>query len=175
MLLPLNIQPGCSAVLYIYAGYLWRKYKDDLVGSGKLVKALLITAAVLFWAAFIIRFESFWLVSSDYGRGFKDVIASFCASAVVICLSHFVGRNGFILTRAVRYLGRYSIIALIAHSILLVDFPWDRFKALLDGLGVVYSAKVVIYSLLHITWMFLFIWLMTRFKFTRKVFNVKPN
>ena len=175
MLLPLSIQPGCSAVLYMYVGYLWKKYKDDLAGLEKYVKVLLLVAASLFWAAFVIGFKSFWLVSSDYGRGLKDVIASFCAAAVVICLSYAVGRNGFILTRVLRYLGRHSLIALAAHNIALINFPWDQLREFLDSHGTVYVAKVIIFILVHLMWIFLFIWLMTRFKFTRKVFNVKQN
>ncbi len=175
MFLPLSIQPGLIAALYIYAGYEWRNIKDKSVSMRTWIKVLTGIMALLVWAEFILSFRSFWLVTCDIGRGVQDVIGSFCASAMVIAFSFFADKYARRFTGFIRFLGRYSILTLAAHIIELNTFPWTEYDYLLDINGVNSVISLILKIAVKFIWIYLFTWLFSRFDLTRMLFGLKPN
>jgi fucose 4-O-acetylase-like acetyltransferase len=171
--LPLSIQPGCSAVLYMYIGFLWKKHKDKLVALSLVVKVLLIVFSVAVWALFILNFATFWLVGCDYGHGLRDVIGSISASAIVLGLSYIVVKYGEKFTLFIRFIGKYAIIAMTAQLMELNAFRLnDQVWRSLEGC-MPYILALLILILIKLCWMYLFTWMFSRFRITRKLFGLK--
>ena len=171
--LPLSIQPGCIAVMYIYVGYLWKKYKDDIASLAAGLKALLAAAAIIYWTVFIISFRSFWLVNCECGKGIPDFIGSICASFLIIALSHLVTKHAYKLTSVIRCAGRYSIIVLTAHIIELNTFPWNLPVALILGDNASHISSLILTIVLKFIWIFLFTFVVSRIRPARKLFGLK--
>jgi len=172
---PLSIQPAFSAILFIYVGYLWRRYEPEIQKTPLSVKALATVFASLLWIQFICEFKSFWLVHSDYGRGFTDVISSFAASFLVLALSYAADEKLGRLLTPVKILGRYSVIALCAHIIELNTFPWGNIVKILIGENAQYLKALYLKIFLKLCWVFLFTYIMSRFEATKKIFGIKAG
>ncbi len=170
---PLSILPGCMAVLYVYAGYVWRKNSDRLATLKLWIKALLILFSIVVWGEFVINFESFGLVNCDIGRGFRDVFASLCASAVVICFSFLIEKYIPLITRPFCFIGKYSIVALIAHIIEMNSFPWDDLIRMILGDNIPHIGMLLLLITFKFAWISLFTIVITRFRATRKLFALK--
>ena len=171
--LPLSIQPGCIAAMYIYIGYLWKKYKDDIASLATGLKALLTAIAIIYWALFIISFKSFWLVNGNCGRGIPDIIGSICASFLIIALSYLVTKHAYRLTSVIRYAGRYSIIVLTAHIIELNTFPWNLPVALILGDNASHISCLLLTIALKSAWIILFTFVVSMIRPARKLFGLK--
>ncbi|MBO4680958.1 MAG: acyltransferase family protein [Clostridiales bacterium] len=170
---PLSILPGCIAVLYVYAGYVWRKYFDRLATLKLWIKALLILLSIVVWGEFVINFESFGLVNCDIGRGFQDVFASLCASAVVIGFSFLTEKYAPLITRPFCFIGKYSIVALTAHIIEQNTFPWNDLINMILGENASRIGTLLLLLAFKFVWISLFTIVITRFKTTRKLFALR--
>ena len=170
---PLSIQPALSALLFIYVGYLWRKNEPEIKKTPVSVRALAGVFASLLWIQFIYEFKSFWLVHSDYGRGFMDVISSIAASFLVLAISYVADKKLGRLLAPIRMLGRYSIIALCAHIIEMNSFPWGNITNAILGENSPYVKTLYLKILLKLCWIFLITFILSRFNITRKIFNLK--
>ena len=159
--------------MYIYLGYLWKKYKDDILSLGKGIKVLLVVAALVYWAAFIITFRSFWLVHCDYGKGIPDIIGSICASFLIIALSFVVTKHAYKVTSFIRYAGRYSIIVLTSHIIEQNTFPWSIPVSLILGDNATHIPRLLLTIALKFIWIFIFTFAVNRIRPARKLFGLK--
>lgn len=173
MFLPLSIQPGLIAVLYIYSGYEWRNNKEKFVSMKTWIKVVVAILAFLVWAEFVLSFKSFWLVTCDLGRGVQDVVGSFCASAMILAGAFFADKYGRKFAGFIRFLGRYSILTLAAHIIELNTFPWAEYEYLLNIKGVNSVIILILKIVIKFTWIYLFTLLFSRYNFTRMLFGMK--
>ena len=111
--LPLSIQAGMLASLYVLIGYEARKEEFTIhnMHSGLLLSLFLI-------AVFSIqRFNGFWLVHNYLGNGLLDLFGSLAASVIVIALSMYICRRGAIGKHFLQFLGKNSLTILCAHLI----------------------------------------------------------
>ena len=118
--LPFDIQPGCCAVLYMYAGYAGGKKEDRI--RKYVDKAW--PAVFLVWFAFIYTFTSFALVRCDYGKGTVDIAASLCASYCIFFLSEKLDWYGGRTADVLAYIGRCSLIILCVHLVEMDLVDW---------------------------------------------------
>ena len=129
--LPLSIQAGCCAVLFMYVGYCAkdiRLHKD--------VEALGVAMAALAWISFIHNFQSFYLVRNDFGRGWIDIMASLCGCYVVVIVSRLIDRNPHKLAEVLSLIGRHSIIILCVHLIEMDLIDWWAVVEALESMGI---------------------------------------
>ena len=173
--IPLSIQPGCSAVLFMYIGYLWRNNEETLKKLPISVKAISAVIASLLWIEFIRHFTSFWLVHSDYGQGFFDVVASIGASALVLAISYALDKKCGRLLNPIKMIGQYSIIALCGHIIEMNSFPWGDIVNRVLGEDAPYVKAIYLKILLKLCWVFLFTFILSRFGVTRRIFGLKAG
>ena len=126
--LPFDIQPGCCAVLYMYAGYIAGKNEDRIK---KWVKKAW-PAAFFVWFAFIYTFTSFALVRCDYGKGAIDIAASLGAAHCIFFLSEMLDRAGGRTADVLDHIGRCSLVILCVHLVEMDLVDWwavvDRFQ-----------------------------------------------
>ena len=121
--LPLSIQAGCVAALWIYVGFLFRQAKPALEKLPAACKHAALWGALLVWLVFILNFKSFHLVRCDFGNGLSDVFGSFCAAYVIFRFSKKISTLRYI-GDGLAYIGRYSLFVLCFHIIEL-DLQWQ--------------------------------------------------
>ncbi|MBR3263369.1 MAG: acyltransferase family protein [Lachnospiraceae bacterium] len=129
---PLSIQAGCCATLWVYIGYLFKRFQEMREKLPPECKYIALLFSFVVWVYFIIQFQTFWLVHCDIGRGVVDIFGSLCASYAVIQISRYIWKIPLI-GRGLAYLGKYSLFMLCIHIIELDLFPWDRVRMLLEN------------------------------------------
>ena len=122
---PLSIQIGLCASLFVYVGYLFRKYNERIKNLNIAVKIICFIAVTAIWAWFIITFRSFWLVRCDFGRGLPDIARSLCACAAVFAISFFIDKYLKPLSKILTAIGKNSIFILCIHAIEINLFPFQ--------------------------------------------------
>ena len=130
---PLSIQGGCCATLWVYIGYLFKRFKEMREKLPSECKYIVLLFCIVVWVFFIIQFQTFWLVRGDIGMGVVDIFGSICASYAVIQISRYIWKIPLI-GRWLAYLGRYSLFMLCIHIVELNLFPWDRVRMLVTDL-----------------------------------------
>ncbi len=157
--LPLSIQAGACAVLFMYMGYLLKKSSETLHKIPTEVKIFGFIFAVIVWLNFIGSFQSFWLVHCDIGRGIVDIFGTMCACSVLMFLCWFAERKNFFLVKPLALIGKYSLIFLCVHITELTFVPWWKMAEHFTGitglpewtqLAFVITGKLV--TDLFITW-----------------------
>ena len=171
--LPLCIQRGGFALLFMYIGYLYKQEKETVSSLSKETKFFILFAAALLWINFIKDFQGFWLVIFYFGRGMVDVFASLGASLCFLELSkateHFLPS----ISSSIEFLGKNSLIMLSIHNVEYHFFPWHMcFEKLtmigLPGnweLGFLIAGKLVLDILLT--------FLLANCNFIRKAYGMK--
>ena len=133
-----SIQAGCSAVLYMYIGFLARRVSPAVSRSLKTRPWILLLSAVppaAAWGFMIWRFESFWLVHCDFGHGISDFIGSLGASWCIFLLSYGLSKLK-VLSRPLSFIGRNSLYVLCVHILELNFFPWKQLTDRAVGMGL---------------------------------------
>lgn len=124
--LPLSIQAGMLASLYVLIGYEGRKRGFTVRSAGAGVWLTLFLLAVLS----IQQFSGFWLVHNYLGNGWLDLFGSLAAALVVIAFSMHLCKGGEILKRILLFFGRNSLVILCAH---LIELNVLKLKPLSDS------------------------------------------
>lgn len=131
--LPLSIQAGAVATLFMYFGHLGKRIKE---GVSQLPREHVV-ASVIFsfvvWFAFIRDFQGFWLNVANVGRGAVDIFGSLCACYALFWICKGIERHLPHLSSGLAYIGQYSILLLSVHLLELNLVPWD---ALLVSVGI---------------------------------------
>ena len=117
--LPLSIQAGGCALLFVYIGYLLRKLLPKLRNASISfeIKAAGALLALAMWVWFIHTFTAFWLVHCEIGNGMSDIIGSLCGCVVLLLLSRCIERWARPLAAPLAFYGRYSLIFLSIHLV----------------------------------------------------------
>lgn len=134
--LPLSIQAGFCATLFMYVGYLINTYFDKYKHIYIKYKKHIIIISLLIWIQFIYSFKSFWLVHCDIGRGIIDIIGSLCACYCIIIISKVIKTKTRFTYKIFEFLGRYSLLILCIHIIELNLFPWIKIITLDNKLNI---------------------------------------
>ncbi len=188
LLLPLSIQPGACALLYLYIGHLVRKYETHFLETGREWKVSALTLAAVVWISFIVHFQGFWIVSCNFGNGAEDIFASLCASLVltVICcgLDRLTGLSGqphmgsafsARLLKGIAFLGRYSIAMLFMHIIELDVFPYGGLLTRLNAHGMPASMNLAVTILIKFLIIIPGTILLVRTKVGRRIFGFRDS
>ncbi|MCR4783785.1 MAG: acyltransferase family protein [bacterium] len=172
---PLSIQPACSAVFFIYCGYMWKKNENEIYGLSAEVKSFIIAVAAMLWLNFIISFQSFWLVHSDYGRGMCDIVASVGASAVLIFVSKYLLDKKNKLMDLLACVGEYSILFLMAHVIEITTFPWNIIISKILGDNITYMKCLCLVTMIELIWATAFTLIASRFDIVKVMVGIKKD
>lgn len=134
--LPLCIQNGTFALLYMYIGYLYKEEKETIGSLSKETKLFILFAAAMLWINFIKDFQGFWLVIFYFGRGLVDVFASLGASLCFLELSKAAERYLPAISERIEFLGKNSLILLSIHNVEYHFFPWHMCFEKLTMIGI---------------------------------------
>lgn len=145
--LPLSIQPGLAALLWVYVGWAVRQGKDRLdreVSEGTTLGAVtltygpwamgvlfLLSLALFLQAAF--HYKPFLMVSATFEGGMLGLAGSFAASFVVYAALWWLYQRKDSATKApcaaLTWLGRNSLALLCAHMLEQDLIPWKPLYA----------------------------------------------
>lgn len=173
--LPLSLQAGGPALLYMYVGWLFRQIREPLRTVSPEGKGALALGALVVWVSFMGDYQSFSLVRCDIGRGAVDIFGSLCGCFVVLLLARCIQARFHLLARPLAYFGRYSLLVLCAHIVELDLFPWGALKDMLLGLGVPGGAAHLVPLLGKSIWIVSVTALCARWSFTRRLFGYGPR
>lgn len=117
--LPLSVQAGLCAALFVYFGQVFRN--QGVLGKGGLSFFEWAVVAIL-WLCAIFGFEGFSMATSDYGAHFVDVLRNIAGgiggSLCVVKLCELAERSSFGSTRiwkGLSKLGRFSLLIMCVH------------------------------------------------------------
>ena len=155
--LPLDIQAGMTAVIFIYLGYISEQYKvyEKQVDKPLIILSLFVTA----WC--IKYFNGFWMVSNFYGNGFMDILG---AIASIYLLILFCKKIIYLKVIAgfLEWYGKNSIIILCFHIIELNLIPWNI---------VININNIFVIVLCKIIWVTIAVLIVNKFKVLEFLFK----
>ena len=166
---PMSIQAGCCSVLFLYVGWLFRENEEQIMNLSKGFRIFAVLFGILAWGSFIRNFEGFYVVRSFYGRTVPDVFSSICACGIVILISYVIDRKTKVISRLLRFTGRYSLLVLCVHAVEQNLIKWNllfaRFVTLSDDtfkyIMIAFRPAVIL----------LCVWLLLKLRVVRKIFG----
>lgn len=155
--LPLSIQAGMNAIVFLEIGYyvrkknLLEKFQNNL---------LVIMTSIGLWSYSIIYGGKLYMVGNHYGNGIMDVLGAVSATFLILKFAKFIEQNFVLAGEKLAEYGRESLIVLCFHLIELNTFPWRKliFK-LAHGKNIVLFICKIIWGIVgvrivsHNTWL----------------------
>ncbi len=117
--LPLSIQAGMLASLYLIIGYSLRE--KGISPSG--IPVAVLMASGLAAALGIQKFKGFWLVHDHMGNGWIDFFISLCASLVIMVFAEHICKTSPAVKEVLTFFGRNSLLILCLHIVELNVLP----------------------------------------------------
>lgn len=169
--LPLDIQAGGFALLFVYAGYLC-KQKQLFEKKQPLI---LFFVCLVFWLWCMIHFKGFWMVSNFCGNGILDIIGGFAGSYCIVYICKWIEQLAPLLSKILIFYGKNSLVVLCLHLLELNLFPWHLVLNPLSQYGIVGWKSTVLIIILKIALLTIATALCLRSKFLCRIFSVKRN
>ena len=119
--LPFSIQAGMTASLFVYIGFLAKKY--DVFAKKLSTAVLSITSAVWLWC--IIYCGRLYMVRNYYENGLLDVLGALAGSYIVIILSKTLEKKTKWCAGILKFFGVNSLLLLCCHAFELNVVSWD--------------------------------------------------
>lgn len=120
--LPFSIQSSMTSVLFVYIGYLAKKYNimNYPVTIGQILPLLCMWGICIFYGGrfLIVHNYSVFLIT--------DIIATIFACYLFILFCRFIEENAK-STAFMAFLGRYTLVMLCFHSIDIIIMPWNKY------------------------------------------------
>lgn len=121
--LPLSIQAGMGASLFVYLGQLARE-RDFLGWAAR--RPAVVVAALAVWAWCIVNCGHLYMVECTYNDGLLDVAGALCGSLCVMRLSQFIEGRLRATSAALGHIGRITLPIFCMHLVELTAFPYRR-------------------------------------------------
>lgn len=126
--LPFSLQPGCTAALYILAGYGCYHSRRLEIDLNKSSVWLAFAACLCIWILSITEFKGFYLVRNQFSGGVLDFLGSFCIIYMVFVISRMLERwNIFRIGSLMQWIGVHSLTVLGIHFLELRLVPWFEY------------------------------------------------
>lgn len=169
--LPFDIQAGLTASLYLFWGYISKKYSIL-----KTHISYFTWFVILFIAAWAIKyFKGLWFVKNYFGNGIFDILASLAISFIIMKICAFIVDKLPHLTLILQWFGKNSIIVLAFHIIELDLFPWqlliDRFGIFGQDLNHLSGLGLTIIIIMKLLWVILGISFINHIPFMKRIYK----
>lgn len=174
--LPLSIQPGFSATLFLFIGYQIRQsgILDRIWENVQLHHSSFLsgkwTWTVLLFALWFTAFQKGKLeMSCDYYRlWYFDMIGAVAACWFVYLLARYIDHSMPRIKRFFRFFGRYSLVVLCFHQYETTNFPWGYFTISSWG-----DYRLPLLWVMKIIFAFLMVQLVLHVSFLRRIFQIR--
>ena len=132
--LPLSIQAGACATLFLYLGQ--RIRERDLLAPGALSPLLWLVAAAVWLMCANLGYKLVMASNAYPGDMLLDVIGGLCGSLCVIKVAQLLARRLPALVRPLAWLGTVTLPVFCMHLVEMDVFLWENALALLTELPV---------------------------------------
>ena len=172
--LPLSIQAGAAAALFMYLGYLIKEnqiyIREFFSKLSAEVKFFLVCLALMAWILLIKDYRGFYAYFAYYGKG-GDILASLCACGLVILFAQKLHKFKAI-SKPFLYFGRYSLLVLCVHNVEFLLFPWEKFAdKIIDIMSISNSYQLIIIIIAKLIFDFTIVFLLSKNQKVRKLFG----
>lgn len=131
--LPLSIQAGFCATLFLYIGQLTRRY--NIIRSTAIHPALWLTGLFV-WLFCAIYYGKLYMVSNSYNDGIIDIVGAVCGSLCILKISDMLSSNSNFVTSVLQRFGQITLPVFCMHLIELKITPWGLLNPWLFSLPV---------------------------------------
>lgn len=137
--LPSSIQAGLAGLIFMISGYLYRAGKDKITRAG--IKWILVASIFLWSWSLYLSFsnDNMSLVKCQFPNPIINITGAIGGGFTIICLSKWIDKFKK-LKMPLKYIGRYSLIAMSIHVIESNFMPWH----LLDKIGLCHYAEIIL-------------------------------
>lgn len=163
--LPLDIQAGFFATLFIYLGY-WSKERQ-LFEQRISWEIIALCLGIVVWC--IKYFKGLAMVVNVCGNGIMDIIGALAAIYLIILACKRLEHTPMISSTLVWY-GKNSIIVLAFHIIELDLVPWNLVQDRLLSSGLPFAGSIAVIIIIKFLWATFGILLVTHSSFLRKIY-----
>lgn len=165
--LPLSIQAGMCASIFVYAGYL---FTQKYVTCQPLPWYMNLFIFIIWCTATI--FSDMNMARNYYSNIPLNILGAFCATYLILISCKVVSEKEELRvpSRILAFYGRYSLIILCCHLIELNLFPWSSFDNFMLKLNI--DKQLVIFSklILKISYVTVSVFLVKRMNFLKRIF-----
>lgn len=147
--LPLSIQPGVCAAVFVYLG--WKLKQVDL-------KRYITNTWLMLFALGILVMEIMLGIRVDIARniykmGLVSIFGAVFICFFVLCASNIIYSTMPMISKGLCFLGKYSLIVLCFHQIEMRVFPWSIVKYTLESVGMIkyFNCVVIIVRIILCT------------------------
>ena len=131
--LPFSLQAGGCALIYIYAGHLFRQVEAkatelSMVSSEANFVFFLFMAVNWIWT--IKNYEGIYFARAEFLNGVYDIWGNVCGVFVILILSKLLADKFKYLPDALSVAGRNSLLIMCVHVLELNLVPWEKVFAL---------------------------------------------
>lgn len=156
--LPLSVQSGMCATLFMFIGYKVRVYKELEKRN------IFIPLSIVMWSValyFSFTNGDMLVASSRYPNVVINIVGSIAATYLVVCVSRWISRVGKgPVYRYMLFWGRNTLVALCAHSVEPHIFHFWKVYSLIDIRPI---AFIVVFCL-KVLWCTLVVLLFNKYK-----------
>lgn len=174
--LPLDIQAGGTASLFMYLGWLLKKNQLQIETiRDKEVRFVGFVGALFIWFYAVMNFKGFYLVHDEIHNGIFDIIGGICGSILLLLLSYLMTKRTAKLADFLSWAGKYSLLFLSVHITELNLLPWNKIvtKAVsLTGIFPVTDSAVFCYVIIaKFLFIFIAMWILLKSRIIRKIYR----
>lgn len=165
--LPVSIQSGCSAVIFLVIGMRMKGYREQY---SKSIWTYII--AVVLWGGavyFSITNDYMSLVRSAFPNPLINIVGAIAASWFLFGVGEKIEHS--IIAKPLCFFGKYSMVVLSFHLIELNIIPWGKLIHVGEG-GLAWINRVIIF-VVKIIWCYLGVVLARKVKALRWVYSIK--
>lgn len=119
--LPLSVQAGMTAAVFVYMGWLANKHKL----FERTATSVLIGGAACIWLFSILFCGQFYIVQNYFGNGLFDVIGAVAGSYLIILFCKKIEQKTNRIAKILEFYGKNTLIILCMHAVELLILSWD--------------------------------------------------
>ena len=129
--LPLSLQAGLCATLFLYVGQAARK--GQIFTAGRLPGWCWLVMAIA-WLVYIQYGGRLYMVSNSYGTGLLDVPGTLCGGFVIIKACSWLSVHATAAIAPLEYLGRITLPVFCMHVVEMDSMPWVNLEPIFSTL-----------------------------------------
>lgn len=119
--MPLSIQAGMTAAVFVYLGWAFRKSKL----FEQPVSPVLVGISAIIWLFGVLFCGQFYIVRNYFGNGLFDIIVAVCGSYLVILISKGIELKTRRVANVLEFYGQNTLLILCMHEMELTVLSWD--------------------------------------------------
>lgn len=168
--LPFSIQMGALCAVFVYMGYLAKKFhifERKIPDWGKIL-------GLIVWGGYIGYCAVFSAVQGTLSNGLLDFIVPFIGAYFVLELSKAIEYRTHYLSDILEFYGKNTLIILCAHLFELNVFPWDKiWPFLAEDCHLGFNAQVWVLFIFKVIWSTLAVLVVNKLPIVKEIFQGK--